>query len=144
MNLFITWPLKGRFLGCPYPLRPSLRKQQAKEISDDAELVEKFRVECSIERDKAITKYDEGATTTVVTEELERCKAVVGTRNIDDVLQIFEGKELLAQLHKLAACSRPEAVARAAKKHLNIDEFPRLANLRDQLSRAMQKQVGTD
>lgn len=106
---------------------------------DDAKLIEKIRDECSNERNKAIRNFDETAATAVITEEFERCRSVAAARNLDGVLQIFEGEELFAQLHKLAACSRPEEVARAAQHHLNIDDFPGLANLRDEISVAMQK-----
>jgi hypothetical protein len=49
--------------------------------------------------------------------------------NIDRLLALVPGKELLAKLAPKVGCVDANAVARAARHHLSTEEFPMLSEL---------------
>lgn len=116
------------------PLRPSLLRSEAKSLTDKAEMLSRIQARCVEEKNKATSKFDEKEVETVFEAELNRCQALVDSKDVDGMLLVFEGKEMLGQLHKFAACPNPEAVARAAGHLLNMNDYPHLVRLRDTLS----------
>lgn len=121
------------FMRLRFPLNPSLLNSQVRSIGSDADLVEAIKAECLKEGEKIKPLYDAGEVANVVNKELKRCRKVITECDIDGILRIFEGKELLKTLHTLASCPDPESVIRAATKHLNIGDFANIKQLRDDL-----------
>lgn len=119
------------------PLTPSLIKQQADRIQSDEKLMEEFTKACEVERNKAINELNGEEVQGVLKEELKYCRKIIEERKIDEVLKIFEGKELLNKLHSKAGCNRPDAVVRAAAKHLKIEDYAHLRNLQKTLCDAI-------
>lgn len=85
------------------------------------------------EASKAHRIFDTVALDALISGEESRCIGAITTRDPTSLLQLFEGKQALAELAKLAGCPKPLSVLNAAKKHLAIDNFPHLVRLREQL-----------
>lgn len=115
------------------PLRPSLLRAECRSLANEADLLAKIKAGCAEEKSKAVSKLDKNEVEAAFNSELHRCKSLVDSNDIAGMLKVFEGKQLLARLHRYAACPHPEAVARAASHHLKLDDYPRLMQLRDNL-----------
>ena len=119
------------FRRLPIQLRPSLDRSEARNHSNSSTLLERIKTVCKEEKDKAVSNFDEATVVAIFQSELENCKSLVDTANIDEVLRVFEGKQMLRKLYGYASCPNPEAVARGASRHLNdLNSYPHLANLR--------------
>ena len=122
------------FRRLPIQLRPSLDRAEARSHSSEVDLLERIKGVCVKEKEKAISKFDEGAVDAIFQFEFKNCRSLIDAADVDAVLRIFEGKQLLKSLYPFASCPSPLGVAKGASKHLrNLDDYPHLANLRTSL-----------
>ncbi|MDJ1480262.1 ATP-binding cassette domain-containing protein [Cytophagaceae bacterium YF14B1] len=61
-----------------------------------------------------------------VTNEYNQCLSAIDKQDIDLILKLFEGKELLTQIKQLAGCSTPELYIQQVFKHFKPEDFPTL------------------
>lgn len=122
------------FRKLPILLRPSLERTEARSCSNEVDLLERIKTVCANEKEKADSKFDEAAVEAIFQSEFENCRSLIDAADVDEMLRVFEGKQLLTLLKHYAACPSPQAVARGAYKHLkNFDDYPRIASLRNTL-----------
>jgi ABC-type lipoprotein export system ATPase subunit len=110
-------------------LNVSLQRSTFKGITDEAAIRELIKKEADLEAEKAYRYIGAEATLKIFDEELQRCQQALSDKDIDRVLQLAEGKELLARLARRAGCKDTAALARAAYKHLDVNNFEKLRSL---------------
>jgi len=71
---------------------------------------------------------------TIIADETRLCEAILHEENIDEILRLMPAKDLLNKLAQLAGCGNGFMMARAAVKHIKIDDMPALAALKKKLT----------
>ncbi len=77
--------------------------------------------------------FDNNKLLEVIAEEESTCNRAIEDRNIDSLLTLFEGKEMLHSLCKMAGCEMPNGMINALAKHIELSSFPHLVSLRAKL-----------
>lgn len=87
--------------------------------------------------------FNPDAVSEIYDNELSICEKTLADGNIDEILKLASGKELLKKLSKKAGCGSPEDFVRAARKHLKIEDFPNLKSLRTELQNRLSPSDGS-
>ncbi len=67
-------------------------------------------------------------------KELSVCDSAIQKRDVDELLRIFPGKQLLSRLAKIAGCSSPAQMLNAVRKHWSLTtDLPKLTLLKNRL-----------
>jgi len=114
-------------------LSPSVAKNLWSEPRDETFVRDALKKTAAREWAKAKKTLTDKNVLAVFEEELETCKKAIEERQWHALLEIFPGKELCCHLARMADCRDHKALARAAKKHLNIENLPRILALRNTL-----------
>jgi hypothetical protein len=99
----------------------------------ELELRQLIASEAEREAQKASVHIGSTVAVGVFDEELQWCRKALQEENIENILRLTPGKELLAQLAPIAGCKDSSAFARAAYKHLTIESFDHLKTLKNKL-----------
>jgi ABC-type cobalamin/Fe3+-siderophores transport system ATPase subunit len=70
-------------------------------------------------------------------QELHRLDEAIENRNVEEILKLCPGKELLKRLAHFAGCSSKDHIMRAAEEHLDPSDYPNLRGLRNELRTAL-------
>jgi hypothetical protein len=95
--------------------------------------------EATIEEAKAQKYMGPAKVISIFDQELKRCQKAVDNKDINEVLKLAPGKELLELLAKYVGCADAAMVARAGIKHLDISRYPHLDALRTKILAALPK-----
>ncbi|HEX9600613.1 MAG TPA: hypothetical protein VF985_03910, partial [Mariniflexile sp.] len=74
----------------------------------------------------------------ILDEELEKCQKALREKSISKILTLMPGKQLLNKLAPKAGCKSERNFANAVKKHININVFPQLIELKTQLTKMIE------
>jgi len=113
------------------------RRRIFTQLSDFDSLDQLIKKEVKSELEKTHDVFDEVAVAAVFTEERERCEKALEAKDNNLFLTLAPGKQLLNILAPKIGCKNSLAVARAAKKHLDVNSIPELVKLRDTIRRAL-------
>ena len=114
-------------------LAVSLDKNTLSSITSEEDLKTLVVTEAAKETQKAHHFIGEEKILIMLNEELDRCKNAYNDKLIDEVLLLIPGKELLNKLAPKAGCRSERNLANAVKKHINIQDYPKLVNLKDRI-----------
>lgn len=81
------------------------------------------------QRERVSEQYSEQLVRDLITAEARRLEECISNRDVDGLLALAPGKELLSKLAPKVGCVDGNAVARAARHHLSIESFPVLSQL---------------
>ena len=70
-------------------------------------------------------------------QELQRLDEAIESRNVEEILKLCPGKELLKRLAHFAGCNSYNHIMRATEEHLDPTDYPKLRALRDELHTAL-------
>ena len=115
----------------------SLEKKILLNISNEDELKNLIKAEAIKESQKAQETIGETQTLEILNEELDKCKAAYASKDINQILLLIPGKELLNKLAPKAGCRSDRNLANAVKKHININNYPKLLNLKEQIEKLL-------
>jgi len=93
-----------------------------------------FQKECERNWREAGSKYEGSSVEALVRREFAKCNDAITTRNVDSILRLFEGKELLKNLLRYPGCDSHMSLLSATVKHALIADFPHLKQLSDSLN----------
>jgi len=82
----------------------------------------------------------EQITVQIFDKELARAKRALNNKNLDEMLRLAPGKELLTTLMWITGCKSHSEVARGAAKHLNPESYQHLKKLHCSLLENFSKQ----
>jgi hypothetical protein len=112
----------------------SLSREQMEEIGSEDDLRAKFRQRASTNREEADNYFSEESITKKLNEELDRIDTAVNDKDVDELLLLCPGKELLnGPITDLADSTSSEQLLRRCEMHLEIDNFEHLKTLRQKL-----------
>ena len=114
-------------------LNVALNNAQFKKVKDISYLRQLIGHAADQEAAKANDMIGSSSAIRIFDEELEHCQNVLEKRNLDEILRLCPGKELLWQLVQLAGCKDSAALARAVYKHLDPLDFAPLVKLREHI-----------
>ena len=86
------------------------------------------------EADKAHVAFEAGGLMKLIDEEEALCNEAISKRDVNLLLALFEGKQILNVLYKMAGAASPLGMLKAATKHINPGEFPHLQDFRAKLA----------
>lgn len=128
---------KRIFSRLTYRIGVSARKRVCANLSNYDALKRLIDREVQAELAKTNTTFDGNAVSAVYTEERKRCEDALVAVDLDVLLMLTPGKELLNKLATKVGCKNALAVARAARKHIEVDSYPKLAALRQTLKQRL-------
>lgn len=105
-----------------------------KDINDEQTLKNVLITEAQKEAEKANLKIGPQKVIDLFDVEFEICKKALREKDIDLILSLIPGKELSTILSKKAGCPNVQSLCFAARKHIKIQEFQKLSELRDHLN----------
>lgn len=73
--------------------------------------------------------------------ELITCRRAIEQRDVPKLLELFPGKELANELAKMTGCPHVRAMLRAAKHHLEVEDYDSLADLRGAIKRLSERPI---
>lgn len=114
-------------------LAVSIDKNTLSSITSEEDLKTLVATEAAKEAQKAHDSIGEAKTLQILNEELERCKNAYSNKSIDEVLLLMPGKELINKLAPKIGCRSERNLANAVKKHINIENYPKLATLKEKI-----------
>jgi len=114
-------------------LNVSLEAAKFKSMTDAVALRALIGAEADQEAAKASASIGSGSATTIFDEELASCQEAVAQRDVEKLLRLCPGKELLYRLAPMAGCKDPASFARAVYKHLSPDSITAHAALKSEL-----------
>ena len=103
-------------------------------VEDEEQLKQLLVHDANQQKSLASERLDEDYVRRVADDECQKLRAIVGGRNIDELLMVAPGKELLGNLAGRAGCTDANGMARAVRHHLKVDNYPALAALREQIA----------
>lgn len=112
----------------------SARRRVCSALANYDDLKNIIRTEAQSELDKTGAIFDISRIDQIFEEEKQRCVSAVTSDNIDLLLTMAPGKELLDKLAPSVGCKNALAVVRAAKKHLDFNAYPKLLSLSQTLT----------
>lgn len=71
----------------------------------------------------------------ILDEELSKCQKALDNKSIPEILKLIPGKQLLNKLAPKAGCRSERNFANAVKKHINIEDYPHLLELKTELTK---------
>jgi energy-coupling factor transporter ATP-binding protein EcfA2 len=115
-------------------LSVSVERKVLKEVSNLEELKKLVEEKAHEESEKVASLMSEDIVIESLEKEYKECKSALEERNIEKILQLFPGKDLLNNLAHLANVKDSINFLNAAIKHLDIESHPNLKHLREQLT----------
>jgi ABC-type branched-subunit amino acid transport system ATPase component len=110
----------------------SLKYSSFKDLSEE-ELIQLIAEVADQEAKKADVHIGGTVAVKVFNEELQQCQKALQEKNIEDILRLAPGKELLPHLAPITGCKDSSALARAVYKHFTVESFEHLKTLRNKL-----------
>lgn len=110
----------------------SLKKKVLSSIDSIDELKEAIAQGAELEKAKAESIGKEQMLL-ILDEELTKCQKALEERSIDQVLKLIPGKQLLNKLAPKAGCRSERNFANAVKKHISIEDYPQINDLKTEL-----------
>ena len=114
-------------------LAVSLDRSTLSSISSEEDLKSLVATEAAKEAQKAHETVGTEKTLAILNEELDRCKKALANKSIDEILYLMPGKELLNKLAPKVGCRSERNLANAVKKHINIQDYPKLVALKEKI-----------
>lgn len=114
-------------------LSVSLSKQVLSKCKSEEKLKTFIKTAASKEADKVEGRIGEQKVARMFKEELIKINKALDEQDLDKILKLFPGKELLNSIIGYTGCSKPSEVVRTASKHLEISDYKRLNSLRTKL-----------
>jgi hypothetical protein len=108
----------------------SLKRKAVATATTAAEMVELIRKECERVLARAQSFAGADAVANIFDLEHRRVQKAIAGSNIEELLRLCPGKELLASLAHEIGCEDASAVARAARVHLKATDFEPTRKLR--------------
>jgi len=118
-------------------LNVSLPKQTLAGVKDKTQLLPILRRECEREASKAHEKLSADQIEKSFNFEHDRAFSAVTAKNLELILRIFPGKELLEILSKKLGFKNSRQLLVAATKHLDPSVFPEFSSLRKRILSAL-------
>jgi energy-coupling factor transporter ATP-binding protein EcfA2 len=113
----------------------SIDRSTLSTISNEEDLKVIVAKEAVKETQKAHDSIGEEKILLILNEELERCKKAYNSKSIEDILILMPGKELLNKLAPKVGCRSERNLANAVKKHIKIEDYPKLGQLKTKLEK---------
>ena len=107
-------------------------------ITTDDQLKTLLMSDVRKQKEHVSKKYQEQLVSGLIDSESSALKAVLETRDIDGLLKLAPGKELLSLMASRVGCVDSNGVARAARHHLDLGEYAPLLALKDKILAAFQ------
>jgi hypothetical protein len=101
------------------------------------ELERLFLTDVASQLARANETFDEDKIRKVLEEENQKIQSAIESKNLTQALMLTPGKELLKTFTGLVGVVDSNALARAARRHLSIENYPQLINLRKKLCQKM-------
>lgn len=118
-------------------LNVSLQSNEIRGATSEAALRAVLEAAARSEAGKASEHVGAEATLRIFDEEVAACREAMRARDVEKMLSLVPGKEMLAKLAPRAGCKDSSALARGVYKHIDPTEVPPLARLREQLVTAL-------
>lgn len=109
------------------------------KLLDETNLRKLIEKEAATEEAKAKKYMGPVKVISIFSQELTRCQKAVADKDVNEVLTLAPGKELLELLAKHVGCANAAMVARAAIKHIDISRYSHLDALRTKILAALPK-----
>lgn len=103
------------------------------KISSEEQLKKAIVHDARRQKSLVAMEFDDAKINSVVDEELRVVDRAIESRSVEKLLTLFPGKELLYELSRAVGCISGMSLARAARHHLKLDDFPALLELRKKL-----------
>ncbi|MCA6423920.1 MAG: ATP-binding protein [Flavobacterium sp.] len=116
-------------------LAVSIEKSILCTITSEDELKDLVKKESQKESQKADETIGETKTLQILSEELERCKKAHTSKDMEQILLLIPGKQLLHKLAPKAGCRSDRNFANAVKKHINVQHYPKLIALKENIEK---------
>lgn len=114
-------------------LAVSIAKNELKNIETVGELEQKLIEESKKQTNYAIDNLSEEKIKAYLKSEVEFSEKAIDDRNIELILSQLPGKALIAKISGLSGARNPSDYARACTKHLKIEDYSQLLDLKTKL-----------
>ncbi|WP_008293746.1 AAA family ATPase [Congregibacter litoralis] len=114
-------------------IRPSVPSKTLKKVASYADLERAFIENVSSQMAHANTVFDEQSVKAALEDERTRLQAIKSGRDVHEALKLLPGKELLKRYAKSLGLTDTNSLARAVRKHLDVESFPAIAVLKTRL-----------
>ena len=121
-------------------IRPSVPSRALSKINSYEDLERVFLADVVGQMKVANETFDKGNVRRVLQEEKERIGNLETTFDVESALKLLPAKELLEQIAKWFGLADTNSLARAARAHLDVGEFPVLAALQTKLNQHVMRQ----
>lgn len=116
----------------------SIPSKTLTKISDENQLKTLLLEDVRTQKEMVSERYQEQLIMAVVDQETSQLDYAIENSDIEELLKLVPGKELLARLAPQVGCVDSNAVARAARHHLKIESSPALVSLKKKLTDAFE------
>ncbi len=115
-------------------IRPSVPSKTLSKINSYEDLERVFLADVEGQMKLANATFDKGNVRSVLQEEKDRIGHLETAFDVDSALKLLPAKELLDEFAKWFELTDTNTLARAARTHLDVAEFPELAALQTKLN----------
>ncbi len=115
-------------------LEVSIKKNELKQIEDDATLEAKLIEESKIQTEFAEENLGEDRIKEILKEEISICQTAIDSNSAEEMLKYVPGKRVFSKIFPLTGARTPSDYARSCVKHIKIDDILVLKILKKQLS----------
>jgi len=118
-------------------IKPSVSSNTLARISTIEDLERLFISDVANQLTRANETYDEGRIKELLKEENDQILQTIKSQDLALALMLVPGKELLDSFTSLIGVVDCNALARTARRHLTINNYPHLSGLREKLCNKM-------
>ncbi|MCG7893319.1 MAG: ATP-binding protein [Candidatus Thiodiazotropha taylori] len=125
-------------------IKPSVSSSTLSRITTMPELERLFLTDVASQLARANETLDEDEVKKVLAEENKKIQSAIDSKNLTQALMLTPGKELLKTFTDIVGVVDSNALARAARRHLSIESYPHLKDLRTKLCQKMSITTSTN
>jgi hypothetical protein len=115
-------------------LRVSAERVSTASVHTIDQLRQIIQAAAETEVQKAQVLFDAESIARLIEEEETVCQSALASRNVDEILKVFEAKAMIWELCKMAGCANPQGMLKAVTRHLKPEDFPPLKRLKDKVA----------